>query len=115
MVKINNNPSFTIKIGTIRKPISTATIFLTRENDYVGHISANLYNDATASLIMSEIRGIELPNELGKYSNIIEKYDTAVLVDKKYRRQRKATLLMKLMFQYLDRKGIRHLEVEGNL
>lgn len=112
-IKINNNPKFTIKIGNIRKPTSTATILLTKEDDYVGHISANLYDNATASLIMSGIRGVELPEELSQYSDIIEKHDTALLVAEKYRRQGKATLLMKLMFKYLNKKGIKDLEVCG--
>lgn len=112
-IKVNNNSGFTIKIGTIRTPISTATIFLTRNDDYVGHISANLYSNATASLIMSGISSTELPSELNRYRNIIEKHDTALLVAEKYRRQGKATLLMNLMFQYLNEKGIKDLEVDG--
>lgn len=112
-IKINNNPKFTIKIGQARKPISTATILLTKEDDYVGHISANLYDNGTASLLMSGIRGVEFPEELSKYSDIMEKHDTALLVADKYRRQGKATLLMKLMFQYLNKKGIKDLEVHG--
>lgn len=112
-IKVNKNAGFTIKIGTVRKPTSIATIFLTREDDYVGHISANLYSNSTASLIMSGISSIELPSELEIYKEIIEKHDTALLVDEKYRRQGKASLLMKLMFQYLDKKGIKDLEVYG--
>lgn len=112
-VKINNNSGFRIKIETFRKPISTVTIFLTNGNDYVGHISANLYDNSTASLIMSGVRDIKLPNELSKYCNIIEKHDTALLVDKKYRRQGKATQLIMLMFQYLNEKGITDLEIDG--
>lgn len=112
-IRINNNPSFTIKIEKIRTPTSTSTIFLTRQGDYVGHISANLYNNSTASLMMSGIRNIELPNELAKYTDIIEAHDTALLVNEKYRRQGKASQLLKLMFQYLDGKGIRDLEVDG--
>lgn len=112
-IKINNSPSFTIKIGKMRTPTSTATIFLTRQGDYVGHISANLYNNSTASLMMSGIRSIDLPSELTQYTDIIETYDTALLVNEKYRRQGKASQLMKLMFQYLDEKGIKDLEVDG--
>lgn len=112
-IKINSNPSFSIKIGKVRTPISTATIFLTNKDDYVGHISANLYDNSTASLMMSGIRNIELPDELTKYMDIIETHDTALLVNEKYRRQGKASQLMQLMFQYLDEKGIRDLEVDG--
>lgn len=112
-IKINNNPSFNIKVEKIRTPTSTATIFLIRQNEYVGHISANLYNNFTASLMMSGIRNIELPKELAQYSDIIEAHDTALLVNEKYRRQGKASQLMNLMFQYLDENGIIDLEVDG--
>ena len=111
-IKINTS-NLTIKLGNVRKPISTATIFLTKENDYVGHISANLYNNKTASLIMSGIRGIELPEELKKYREIIENHDAALLVAENYRRQGKAKQLIMLMLKYLDKKGIKDLEVDS--
>lgn len=62
---------------------------------------------------MSGIRGIDLPEELSRYRDVIEKHDTALLVSEKYRRQGKATELMKLMFKYLNKKGIKDLEVSG--
>ena len=108
-IKVTNTIGFTIK-RPVHSPISTSTIFLTRNGDYVGHICANLYNNATSSLMMSGISSIELPNELG---DIIDKHDTALFVDEKYRRQGKATLLMNLMFQHLNKKGIKDLEVSG--
>ena len=79
----------------------------------MGHISANLYNNSMASLMMSGIRSIDLPIELTQYTDIIETHDTALLVNEKYRRQGKASQLMKLMFQYLNEKGIKDLEVDG--
>ena len=108
-----NSPGITIKIGTIRRPVSIATILLTKEDDYVGHISANLYNNGIASLIRAGIMGIDLPDELKKYGDIIQEHDTALLVDNKYRRKGRATKLLMLMFQYLDEKGIKDLEVCG--
>ena len=112
-IEINNNPSSKINIRKIRTPISIATILLTQQDDYVGHISATLYNNFTASLMMSGIRSIELPSELIQYADVIAAHDTALLVDEKYRRQGKASQLMKLMLQYLDKKGISDLEVCG--
>lgn len=113
VVKQNNNSGFNIKIGSYRKTITTATIFMTRDEDYVGHISAHLYSNGTAGMTMSGIIGIDLPEELSRYRDVIEKHDTALLVSEKYRRQGKATELMKLMFKYLNKKGIKDLEVSG--
>ena len=112
-LKRNNKSNLRIKINNIRRPNGMAMIVLRQGKDYVGHISSNLYEDCTASLIMSGIRAIELPDELSEYRNLLERHDTALYVDQKYRRQGKATLLMKLMFQYLNEKGIKDLEVCG--
>lgn len=110
MVNIDNSK---IKINAYRKPISMTSIFITKDEEYVGHISASIYEDKKASLIMSGIRNLELPEELSFFKDKIEKMDVALQVDEKYRRKGKATELINLMLNYLCRKEIEDLEVDS--
>ena len=109
-VNIDNSK---IKINAYRKPCSMTSIFVTKGKEYVGHISANIYEDKKASLTMSGIRNLELPEELAMFKDKIEKIDVALLVDEKYRRKGKATELINLMLNYLCRKEIEDLAVDS--
>ncbi len=102
-----------IRISNLKVPYMTATIILVKKEEYIGHISALLYDNQMASFVMSGIRDIRLPDEIEKYHEKINKCDAALLVDEKYRGQKKAKELIYLMFTYLNSKEIKHVEVEG--
>lgn len=108
-IQINGN----IKINNIRIPKSTITIILTDNNDYIGHISANVYNNNTAALIMTGISNLKLSNELEKYQEIINKSGVAIYVDEQYRKNGNAKKLMNLMLNLLNERGITSLEVNS--
>jgi len=107
------NSLMKLRIRAFRKPAKTSTIVLVENDEYVGHISANLYEDNVASLTMSGVRGIQLPDKLGKFIDVIKKHDVALFVDEAHRNQGKAKQMLMLMFKYLVSQGINDLEVYG--
>lgn len=111
--KNSNNRSFSMNFDNIRIPFCTATIILTKEGDYIGHISSQLYENQLASFCMSGIRNVELPDGLENYHEMINKQDVALLVNEKYRGQNKSRKLIYLMFCYLNSKNIINVEVNG--
>ena len=108
---IINNVS--LNINSFNKTIKTVVIFLTSNDEYIGHISANIYSDNTACLSMSGIRNFELPDELNKYRDYILKHDVALLVNEKYQRMGYATKLINKMLEYLSELGINDLKVSS--
>jgi hypothetical protein len=114
-VNINWTPMFKIhEVSNI--PIKTVTIFLTNNDEYVGHISANIYSNNTAGLSMSGIRTIPLPSNLDTIRNYIlevKHQDVALLVDEKYRKKGKSKELICLMLDYLIKEGIDDIIVNG--
>ncbi len=111
--KINeiHNSSFVIK--SHKSPFCTVTIILSNESEYIGHISASIFEDKTASLIMSGIRNIELPASLEIYHEEINNHDVALLVSEKYRGRGMSKKLIYKMFQYLSLKGVDDVLVYG--
>ena len=101
--------SSSFKIKRIPDVLGSASIILTKDFEYIGHISSIIYKDKTAALYMNEIRNVNFPNELS-YVNLEDK---ALVVDEKYRGQGKSKELIYLMLSYLASKGITQLYVNG--
>lgn len=101
--------SSSFKIKSVPVALGTAGIILTKGTEYIGHISAIIYPDNTAALYMNEIRNIILPEEISN----IDLEDKALVVNEKYRGQRKSKELIYLMLNYLVSKGITTLYVNG--
>lgn len=114
---INNTkiPGFTIK-KVQGKPLKTIVIFMSQNNKFVGFISANIYKDNTASLMMSGINYTPLPEHLNNFRNYLlyeKKQDVALYIDEQYRKQGLASKLIYLMLSYLFNLGITDVKVSG--
>lgn len=98
------------------KPLKTIAIFMSQNNQFVGFISANIYKDNTASLMMSGINYTPLPEHLNNFRNYLlykKKQDVALYIDEQYRKQGLASKLIYLMLSYLSNLGITDVKVSG--
>ncbi len=115
VVNISSSASFKIKkVGEI--PLKTVAIFLTQDDSFVGFISANMHKDNTASLIMSGINYVPLPQNLDNLRNYLlhqKKQDVAIYVDEKYQRKGIGKKLIYIMLRYLAEQGVTNVKVSG--
>lgn len=113
-INIENSNSFKInKIGL--KPIKFSTIFLTKKDEYVGHVSANIYENNTADLSMFNLKMDELPQELDKLKQIIldNKLNVALNVNEKFQDLGKGKELMIIILNYLITQNVQNVAVSG--
>lgn len=98
------------------RPIKSCTIFLMKESEYVGQVSANLMEDQTANLSMFPLHFIELPSDAGSLRenlNSAHKDGVALKVVEEYRGRGISKVLMTLLLNYLSIQGIREVKVNG--
>lgn len=97
------------------KPIKSSTIFLTKQDEYVGHVSVNIYENNTADLSMFNLRTVKLPEELERLKQIIldTRSDVALKVDEKYQGLGKGKELMVIILNYLVTQNVKDVTVSS--